>query len=113
MADLQDNTTPKAQSNQVANRYPYADRTLVDSIKLAQKELKDEEHHEKVHRHIKANLTRETPKGKVGMARCGLCDETFMFRPLELVSDLVATDPEATDDSLKSAPSRPTNKEQK
>jgi hypothetical protein len=52
-------------------------REMVNSVKQALREIEDEKYHQQVHDYIRSRIAQETPPGKVGMAKCGLCDLVF------------------------------------
>lgn len=53
------------------------DPKLKTAVKEALKEIKYDEHHEKVHSIIRENIRRKLKPGMVGFGRCGLCNETL------------------------------------
>lgn len=75
---------------------------MVKAVKQAMREIQEDERHQKIHGLISIKVARETPSGKHGMAKCGMCDLIIQTPPQltvshESVSDLQPSDSKPID----------------
>lgn len=55
-------------------------KEMVKAVKQALREIEEEKIHAQVHGKINLELMKETPEGKVGMAKCGVCKQIIEYR---------------------------------